>query len=352
MTLTSDSLAHSGKLTLETPIVNFVPGGLQPSALSPSLASVMTSNVSGKAGFKGDFSWNGAVTSSQGDLRVDGLNYTGATGVTQGLQGLVHFTSLAPLRSDPGQMVSIEHVQIGLPLSKLAFSVQFLGDQVALESARATSPGGLIALEPMTISLLPQADIKGAVAFNGLDFGQIVAATGLKDSLRFEGRLSGRLPFEISNGQILIADGVMSSDGPGKIEIKRTSIGQVAASGSLSSPDSKDKAKQVPEADMNPFQDLALQALEHITYDRIDATLNSAGNRKIDLNFHIKGYYDPPQPQKATITLFDYMSGRWMHRSLVLPSDTPVELFLDMPVNFEGSSAANIIVTPTRSVKP
>ena len=57
---------------------------------------------------------------------------------------------------------------------------------------------------------------------------------------------------------------------------------------------------------------------------------------KLDVNFHIKGYFDPPQKQKATISLFDYLNGSWMTKPIKLPSNTPIELYLDVPVNLDS----------------
>ncbi|MGZ3298316.1 MAG: hypothetical protein ACXU8O_04840 [Asticcacaulis sp.] len=89
-------------------------------------------------------------------------------------------------------------------------------------------------------------------------------------------------------------------------------------------------------ADFNPFQDMAYQAMEHLSFDQLDAKLNSQDGGVLDTVFHIKGRFDPPRPQKATVSVRDYLSGAWMHKPLNLPSGTPVELYLDIPVNLDG----------------
>ncbi len=75
--------------------------------------------------------------------------------------------------------------------------------------------------------------------------------------------------------------------------------------------------------------------MEHITYEEIDARLNSKEGGILNTNFHIKGYYDPPQLQKAKVSLLDYISGKWMQKPIKLPSKTPVELYLEVPVNLD-----------------
>ncbi len=153
--------------------------------------------------------------------------------------------------------------------------------------------------------------------------------------MSFEGNLTGRLPFTIAGGRIRFAQGAMGSDAPGKIAIRRTGVTDMTATGTVSSPDTKSVPAAAPVAEFNPFQDLAFQAMEHITYDKIDAKLNSTDDGKLDINFHIKGFFDPPQKQKANISLFDYISGTWMQKPIKLPSNTPVELYLDIPVNLD-----------------
>ena len=331
--LDNNNVTNSGALSFHTLDMAFDPQALQPVYLSPLVAAIFSKDVSGKAGFTGAFTWNKDAAESHGDLILDGLNYIGATGASTGLSGHIAFTSLAPLRSDPGQLITIATMQVGVPLSDLKLSVQFAGDTIALESATVQTPGGQVILEPTTLPLDGRSAISGAVKFDGLDFGKIIASTNLKDSMTFQGNLSGRLPFKIADGHISFTDGLMGSDAPGRISIKRTAVTGVAATGSLTATDTKAPAGADPN--FNPFQDLAVQAMEWVHYDKIDARLNSIPGGKLNVNFHIKGYFDPPQKQQAKIGLFDYISGKWMQKPIKLPSGTPVELYLEVPVNLD-----------------
>ncbi|MEI9906391.1 MAG: YdbH domain-containing protein [Asticcacaulis sp.] len=255
--------------------------------------------------------------------------------MSQGLNGQIVFTSLTPLLSEPHQFLSIDHMQLGVPLDKLELRFQFLADHLAVEQADVQSPGGPVLLQPMTVPFDGVSPISGTMTFDGLDFGKIIATTGLKDSMSFTGTVTGKLPFTVAGGHVSFIQGFLASDASGTISIKRQALTGVQATGSVSSPDTKAPAASALPADFNPFQDLAYQALEHITYDRIDAKINSIQGGVLDVNFHIKGYFDPPQPQKARISLFDYISGKWMQKPIKLPSKTPVELFLDVPVNLD-----------------
>ena len=343
--LDADPVSGKGALTVDTrDYLTFARGGLQPVQLTPTVAVVLSKDVSGKAHFSGGFTFDKDSAASSGVLTLDGLNFTGATGVSQGLNGKIVFTSLSPLTSDPHQQIMLASMQVGVPLTNLEMRFQFLGDHMAVENADVTTPGGPVLLQPMTVPFDGKSPISGTVTFDGLDFGKIIAATNLGQSMTFQGTLSGKLPFVVSNGRVGLVQGFMASDASGEISIKRASVTDVQASGSVSSPDTK-AAPAAAEPAFNPFEDLAYQAMEHLHYDQIDARINSLDTGAIDLNFHIKGHFDPPQKQKATISLFDYISGKWMQKPIKLPSGTPVELYLDVPLNlndvFSGLSAAS-----------
>ncbi|EGF93218.1 outer membrane autotransporter barrel [Asticcacaulis biprosthecium C19] len=336
--LDNDNITGRGALTFSTAdYLTFSPEGLQPVYLSPLVAAIFSRDVTGKAAFNGAITWDKTTSGSGGVLTLDGLDYVGATGISRGLKGRIVFSSLAPMLSEPGQMISIASMDVGVPLTDLKLSLQFKGETIALESAVVQSPGGPLFLEPAVLPLDGKSAISGAVKFDGLDFGKIIAATDLATSMTMEGKLSGRLPFKIENGRVSISDGLMQSDSAGMISIKRTAVTGMTAGGTVTAEDPNAPKPVAPQADpnFNPFQDLAFQAMEWIHYDQIDARLNSIPGGKLNINFHIKGRFKPPQTQKAKISLFDYISGKWMTKPIKLPSDTPVELYLEVPINLD-----------------
>ena len=331
--LDNDNAAQKGQLRLHTLDMTFAPGGLQPRDLSQMGTAVMARQVSGTLSFDGGFRWDHKTTTSAGILKVDGLSFTGAIGTAEKLQGEIDFTSLSPLLSQPNQLLGIYRMDVGLPLSDLAMSLQFQGDRIAIEKASVVTPGGPVHLEPMSVAFDPKVPIAGTATFDGLDFGKVIASTGLSNSMTFEGKLSGRVPFSILGGHITFANGWMKADGPGNISIKRQAVTGVAASGSLTGDGQAGAAAEQPA--FNPFQDLAYQAMEHIHYEQLDAKINSQPGGILDTAFHLKGRFTPPQQQKAQVRLVDYLNGTWTQKPLKLPSDTPVELYLDVPVNLD-----------------
>jgi len=331
-----------GTLKIRTLGLDFAPGGLQPGALTPMTGAA--SQVTGKATFDGGFDWDAQTVTSGGTLTLDGLTFLVGQTAARGLNGRIDFTSLSPLQSAPHQHLSVAAIDAGLPLSDMSADMQFLGDHVALEDVHVTTPGGPVRLEPMDLPL-DDKPMRGAVAFDGLDFGRIVAATSLSSSMSFEGRLSGRLPFTIADGRATVSDGHVAADAPGRISIRRGSVSGVAATGDVTSENvapataalarANAEAAVASDPNFNPFQDLAYQALEHLVYTRLEGTVNSHDGA-LEGGFTIKGYFDPPQKQKASIGLFDYISGRWLKKPITLPSGTPIELHLDVPLGWDG----------------
>ena len=335
ISLDNDTVTGRGHLGLRTLGLTFAPGALQPRDLSPVGSAILARQVSGALSFDGDLHWDRGRRSSSGLLRIDGLNFSGAMGTAEALRGEVDFTSLAPLQSAPGQVLGIHRMQAGLPLDDLVMSLQVQGDHIFMDKGTANTPGGPVRLEPMTVPFDPRAPVTGAIAFDGLDFGKIVRASDLAGSLTFEGRLSGRVPFSILGGHAAFGDGSIRADGPGTIAIRRQALTGVVASGSLTG-EGQARAAALPLAG-NPFQDLAYQAMEHLQYDRLDAQIHAQPNGGIDALLHVEGRFAPPSPRQSRVNLEDYRDGAWAAKPLALPSDTPVDLYLDVPLAALGA---------------
>ncbi|ESQ83446.1 hypothetical protein AEAC466_12280 [Asticcacaulis sp. AC466] len=351
--LDNNNLSGAGALSVSTLDLNFRADGLQPAQLTPMAAMIFAGGVNGGIDFKGAFNWDKTRTWSGGILKIGmrdfmgatqnlgpkGMDFIGPTGASEGLTGEIDFTSLAPLRSEPGQKIHLAKTQLGVPLTDLDLNVQFLGDQMRVESARVDSPGGVLRLEPTIVPFDGKTPVTGTLTFDGLDFGKVVAASDLAKSMTFEGRMSGRMPFRVEGGKIRLSDGAMSSDAPGHISIRRSAVTGIEATGSMTSDTPSPtaalaarNAEAAADPNFNPFQDLAYQAMEHIAFDKVDARLNSTDGGILDINFHIKGHFDPPQKQKANISLYDYITGKWMQKPIALPSNTPLELYLEVPL--------------------
>ncbi|WP_189489079.1 intermembrane phospholipid transport protein YdbH family protein [Asticcacaulis endophyticus] len=333
--IVQDARSDDGYALISTGDMVFAPDGLQPIDLTPQVATVATKNVTGSATFDGRFDWSRTGTpTSQGRLRLNDIDFEGPLGKAQDLRGDVEFTSLSPLMTPPGQIISVASLTTAVPLTDINTSVQFLGDHLSLAAATAMSPGGQFGLEPMDVPLAENVPIKGALTFSELDFGKIIAATDLGRDMKFEGTVTGRMPFEINGNRVHFAQGELKGDGPGRLSIQRAALQGVASSGGVTT-DAPQEVAPSPADASKVVEGMAYQALENMAYSDMSATINSLENGRLGFNFKIKGRYDPPKKQEARVSYADVLRGRLFDKPINLPSDTGVDLNLDMTLNLD-----------------
>jgi hypothetical protein len=106
--LHNDGLTGSGGLTIDTGILIFAQGGLQPLDLSPLVAGFVSPPVTGQARFTGRFDWTPDAQTSSGVVTIPGLDFVSPVGDAKGLKGEVAFTSLVPLMTAPNQIVTLD----------------------------------------------------------------------------------------------------------------------------------------------------------------------------------------------------------------------------------------------------
>jgi hypothetical protein len=88
-------------------------------------------------------------------------------------------------------------------------------------------------------------------------------------------------------------------------------------------------------ASTDTFTDFAYQAMENLAFDKLDATIASQPDGRLGVRFHIVGKHDPPKHQEIRLSVFDLIGRKFLNRMLPLPSDTRVDLTLDMSLNLD-----------------
>jgi hypothetical protein len=119
----------------------------------------------------------------------------------------------------------------------------------------------------------------------------------------------------------------LKADQPGRLAIQRTALTGVTASGEAPPPGAAD-----PNA---AFTDFAYQAMEHLAFDALSATIASRPDGRLGVLFVIKGRHDPPTRQEIRLTPADIILRRFMGKPLPLPSGTGVNLTLDTSLNLD-----------------
>jgi hypothetical protein len=317
-----DLATGEGRADIDAASLAFKPGALQPGDLTP-LAS-FARDADGLAGFTGWIAWRpGVPLSSGGDLSLKALTLKSPLGPLDSINGNIRFTSLAPPVTAREQSIVVGKVETVIPLTDVAAVFDMDAAEVRLHAASATIARGHVSLEPMTASLAPGGVLSGALVLDRVNLGDIIAATNLADSVRIDALLNGRLPFQVRDSHLSITGGDLRAAGPGRISISRALLGGLGAA-----------TPAAPASQANFAQDLAYQAMDNLAFDQLDVAVNSQAKDRLGMLFHIRGRHDPPQRQRAVITVADLIAGRALSKPMTLPSDTGIDVTLDSSLNF------------------
>lgn len=314
ITLRHDIAAGAGRADIETGLLQFAAGGLQPAELS-SMADVAR-QATGAADFTGWFAWTAdGKSASGGALTTRGLQFKSPLGPVLDVDTKLRFTSLSPLVTAPNQSLTVRQVQSVTSLDTLAARFDFNADQIRIEIATGQVAHGRIRLEPTVEPLAPDAVRKGVLVLDNVDIGQLVGASSLADTVKLDAVVNGRIPFELGPQGLAIREGRLEAVRPGRLSIARKTLAGVAGQTGFA-------------------QDLAYQAMENLAFDRLDASLNTTPDDRLGILFHIRGRHAPPTLARATIAVGDILRGKALAKPLTLPSGTQIDLTLDMSLNF------------------
>lgn len=311
-----------GSADIAAPDLAFARGGLQPAALSPLLVALQRAN--GHAKFSGRVNWTPRGLTSAGQLDIDKLEFLSPLGHATEAGTHLHFTSLLPPRTADNQPVTVALVDWLTPLANSSASITWTGTALHVEQTKTSAARGSVTLAPLTIAFAPGVTTHGEVRLDQIDLATLVAASNLSDKMSAEGRIAGDIPLTFGPEGLRFINGAIRLVGPGRLSIKRSVWGEtdatIAANGAM--------------------RDLAYQALEHLAVDEMDGKLNSLDNGRLGLLLHIKGRNDPPGETETRVGVLDLLRGHAFDKPLTLPKGTPIELTLDLSLNFDQLLAA------------
>jgi hypothetical protein len=345
--ITHDIASGQGRAVLAPTTITFMPDGLQPDQLSP--AAVLLTKVQGPAQAEATVAWTKDTLDGTASVSTQGLDLTTPAGHVTGLKGAVKLTSLVPaLVTAPDQHLTAARLDAVTPLTDLDLRFSMNGDAITLGAASATLAKGKATLDPMTLSLLPDAPLSGTLRLADVDLGEIVAGFNLSDSMTIEARIEALLPFNLSPEGLRFKDGRIAATGPGRLSIKRAALTGVAATATETAPG----APPPPPTQVNAVQDFAYQALENLAFDELEAKVDSRPEGRLGVIFHLKGRNDPPVAEKARISVVDLARGTAFDKPIPLPKGTPVDLTLDTSLNFDDLMAAYSRIGRSDAVQP
>ena len=206
-TLTGMAAVNSRDLTFE-------PGGLQPWRLSDRLRGVFT-DARGDLVASARLEIEGGKIGGTADVTVSEFGFqTTRLGRVQGVNGQVTFSDVIALTTEPGQVISVERLNPGVPLESGKITFQLVnGNQFNVESASFPFAGGTLALSPLNWSLAGEQQTVEVTA-NGIELSKLVEVLKLPDT-RATGTVSGSFPINVEGTDIFVRDARLKADEEG-----------------------------------------------------------------------------------------------------------------------------------------
>ncbi|MET0274170.1 MAG: YdbH domain-containing protein [Phenylobacterium sp.] len=316
-----------GGVDFDTGLLTFADGGLQPLQLSP-LAAAAGSPATGSARFAGGFQWTPGGATSGGVLDIQKLDFVSPAGAITGLSGEVAFTSLAPLVAAPGQVLKADGLASFVPVTGLTATFALGEKALIVSGGEAAVGGGRVRVETLEIPFTPDQPTRGVLNFDGVQLGELVEASPFADRVDLDAKVSGRIPFEATGQKVRITGGDLKAIQPGRLSIQRTALTGVAV-------EDPGAAAAVGPPGSDTFTDFAYQAMEHLAFQTLDASINSQPDGRLGVLFHVIGKHDPPTRQVIRLSWIDVLRRRFLNRTLPLPSGTGVNLTLDTTLNLD-----------------
>lgn len=339
--LSHDGVAEAGGVTLDFPAISFTSDGLQPDDLSPLTADWVQSPVTGTAAFRGRFDWSAPdQASSSGVLSLRDLDFVSPAGPVEGLAGEVTFTSLAPLVTAPGQTLRVARLDAMAELTDVDLTFELDATSIRVAGGSIAAAGGTVSIEPFVVPLDRTQPFSGVIVLDRVQLGDLVTEAGFGDKVSMDAVVSGRLPFLADPvAGVRITAGTLAAVQPGRLSINRTALTGISAGGGGAVPP-------------GTVEDLAYQAMENLAFDILSADVNSLDQGRIGVLFRIKGRHDPPQRQELRVGIAEFISRKFLERTLPLPSDTGIDLTLDTTLNVNQLLSDLLAVNRARNGEP
>ena len=172
--------------------------------------------LDGEARLKARVRHDGKGLDGSAEVRVAGLSLRGPAFTVSGVNGLVALSSLDPVLTPPGQWLSANSIDVGLPLTEALVSFQVRrGERLAIEQAEVRWAGGRLRMLPASFA---SGDRRRSLTLeaDGLDLEQVLAQFEVQ-GLEATGTLGGRIPVELEGSGVRVEGGRLQAAGTGRV---------------------------------------------------------------------------------------------------------------------------------------
>lgn len=275
LSLRQDMASEKGSLEATWGPVTFAPDGLQPSQLSAELEDLQ--EVSGEVALEAKAEWSPFSDNVAARLRLKSLSATLLPVKIDGLDGDLSFLSLAPPVSNKGQEITIEKLDVGVPLANLLLGFEILdrqgGPALDAKTLQADFSGGRLTASPFRIAG-PEDSFATTVEVTHVKLDRLTDLLDLGD-IQLEGRVIGQLPLvlDLASETVAIEAGWLQAVDEGVIRIpnaaERLGLGDIGE-----------------EREQLLF---ALDALSEFHYTYLYATVSFGADGALDLALTLEG---------------------------------------------------------------
>jgi hypothetical protein len=254
--------------------ITFNPDGLQPADLFPRAKSYL-SGFSGSVRLAGPISWSKGKAKADVKLGLEGLTGQGGPVLFQNLNGVIEIDEPWPVSTRPNQVLAIEQLIAGLPMTNALVRFELHGSQLRIAEGRLEMAGGHARIAPAEIAL-NAAGQRMTLTIDQLSVSELFKIVGVA-GLSGEGAISGTAPITLFPNGIIVDNAKFAADAPGVLRYD---------------------AAQAPAAlsSAGDSVGLALQALSNFQYKELVVSLNRKLTGDTDLGLHIAGsnpsFYD------------------------------------------------------------
>ncbi|MCW2394338.1 MULTISPECIES: YdbH domain-containing protein [unclassified Sphingobium] len=261
---------------------------LQPDDLTP-LSLGVVANVAGIVNGAGQIRWTGDKVTSDGTFSTENMAFAAAFGPVAGLSTTIRFTDLLGLRTEPGQVVTVESVNPGIEVRDGNIRYQLLSSEVAeIEGGRWPFSGGMLELMPAPLALDSRQPRNLTFRVVGLDAGAFINTLEL-ENISATGIFDGLLPmvFDKDGGRIVGGLLVARQEGDEPRYLTRTQGLTIPCdperrAGRLS------YVGEVSNAQLNAMARLAFDALKNLGYRclaiRLDGAIDGEFVTQVSIN--------------------------------------------------------------------
>jgi hypothetical protein len=312
-----------GEADIDAPNLNFQPNAFQPEDIAPFLAS-FGSRVRGRADFTGRVKWSeSGIGPSNGTLVLTNVDFQSRAGMSRQTNANLMFDSLLPIALHPSQTVTIGRIEMVVPLENVAATFSYTPQALRLEHVIANVAGGRASLDPLEYKFAPNATTAGTLRIQNINPMPLIAAAGLENRVSVVALVDGEVPFTIGSEGVHFTNGRLAANGAGHLSVKREALTASVGVGAGAA------------APPNAVQDFAYQALENLSFESLNGTVNSRPMGRLNIVLHVKGQHDPAVGGEPRVSVLDLLRGHAFDKPLPLPKGTPIDLTLDTSLNLD-----------------